>query len=258
MSNRRSDGLVHGRRPPAAWPPFVAPLPAQAPDTPAGQGPGAWAHERFVDRASCDLLGRPADSGELLLYAALLGRGAWTRTQVARAILVGVDYRIHLVQRLHRALLGRTAGLPRLMRCVKFLAAGGDVVRLKEMLLVLPEYFISRGGDTHAGFLQALYCDVLERAIRPAELEAETRQLQAGVARGAVVGRVLASAEAHRALVRGWHHQLLRRPADPPPLAAYVGLLGQGKQEEEVLADLVGSDEYFALAQAEDLPARPR
>jgi hypothetical protein len=211
-----------------------------------------------VDRAYRDLLDRPAYSGERLHYAALLNRGACTRTQVAGAILAGVDYRIHLVQRLHRALLGRAADLPRLMRCVQFLAAGGAVVRLKEALLGLPEYFSHRGGDTHAGFLQALYRDVLQRAIGPAELEALSRQPQAGAARGAVVGRVLASAEAHRALVRGWHHQLLRRPADPARLAAQVGSLRQGGREEEVLADLVGSDEYFALAQAEEPPAGPR
>jgi hypothetical protein len=225
---------------------------------PAGRTPTARANQRFVDRVYGDLLDRPAYSGELLLYAPLLNRGAWTRTQVARAILTGVDYRIHLVQRWHLALLRRAADLPRLMRCVQFLGAGGAVVRLKEMLLSLPEYFINRGGDTNAGFLQALYRDVLQRVIGPAELEAESRQLQAGVARGAVVWRVLASAEAQRALVRGWHHLLLRRPAGPARMVTYVGLLGQGKQEEEVLADLVGSDEYFALAQAEDLSAGPR
>jgi hypothetical protein len=211
-----------------------------------------------VDRAYRDLLDRPAYSGEQLLYAPLLNRGAWTRTQVARAILTGVDYRIHLVQRLHRALLGRAADLPRLMQCVQFLAAGGAVVRLKAMLLGLPEYFINRGGGAYAGFLQALYRDVLQREIGPAEMAADSRQLQAGVARGAVVWRALAGAEARRALVRGWHHRLLRRPADPARLAAYAGLLGQGEREEEVLADLVGSDEYFALAQAEEPPAGPR
>jgi hypothetical protein len=225
---------------------------------PAGRGPTARAHERFVDRAYRDLLDRPADSGEILLYAALLNRGAWTRSQVARAILTGVAYRIRLVQRWHRALLGRAADLPRLMRCVQFLAAGGAVVRLKEMLLGLPEYFINRGGNAYAGFLRALYRDVLQREIGPAEMVADSRQLQAGVARGAVVWRVLAGAEAHRALVRGWHHQLLRRPADPARLVTYVGFLRQGRQEEEVLADLVGSDEYFALAQAEEPPAGPR
>jgi hypothetical protein len=177
---------------------------------------------------------------------------------VARAILTGVDYRIRLVQRLHRALLGRAADLPRLMRCVKFLAAGGAVVRLKEMLLGLPEYFINRGGNAHAGFLQALYRDVLQREIGPAEMVADSRQLHTGVARGAVVWRVLTGAEAHRALVQGWHHQLLRRPADPARLATYVGFLRQGKQEEEVAADLVDSDEYFAQAQAEEPPAGPR
>jgi hypothetical protein len=211
-----------------------------------------------VDRAYRDLLDRPADSGAILLYAALLGRGAWTRTQVARAILAGLDYRIHLVQRLHRALLGRAADLPRLMQCVQFLAAGGAVARLKEALLGLPEYFSHRGGDTHAGFLRALYDDALRRAIGPAELEALSGQLQAGVPRRAVVGQVLDSAEAHRALVRGWHHRLLRRPPDPDRLDALVGPLGQGGQEEEVLADLVGSDEYFALAQADEPPAGPR
>jgi hypothetical protein len=169
-----------------------------------------------------------------------------------------VDYRIHLVQGWHRTLLGRAADLPRLMQCVQFLAAGGAVVRLKEALLALPEYFSHCGGDTDAGFLEALYRDVLGRAIRPPELEADGRRLQDGATRAAVVGQVLAGAEAQQALVRGWYHRLLRRPAEPAMLDTHAEFLRQGGREEDVLLHLIGSGEYLDLAQEDDPSPGPR
>jgi len=44
-----------------------------------------------------------------------------------------------------------------------------------------------------------------------------------------------------------WYQHFLRRPADPQGLAAQVAAMRQGSPAEDVLASLVGSDEYFRL-----------
>lgn len=69
--------------------------------------------------------------------------------------------------------------------------------------------------------------------------------LQQGVSRSAVAGAITWSAEAVGSSVNGYYQTLLGRNADTGGHNYWVYLIGHGHRDEEVVALLVGSDEYF-------------
>jgi hypothetical protein len=52
--------------------------------------------------------------------------------------------------------------------------------------------------------------------------------------------------KAENDLVQGYYQNFLGRPVDTPALSGCVSLLRQGGSDEQVLAVLLGSDEFFA------------
>ena len=51
--------------------------------------------------------------------------------------------------------------------------------------------------------------------------------------------------ESNVRLVNGFYQRFLGRAADPGGLSAFVGALDAGMREEDVVAIIMGSDEYF-------------
>jgi hypothetical protein len=198
-----------------------------------------------VERLYRDLLNREPYPGEREFAEGLLDNG-FGRAQAALLIARSLDYRIYTIQNVYRALLGRPASLARLLRMVDYVAGGGTLRRLKAVLFGSPDYFLNRGGCTYAGFVTALYHDVLGRAASPAELATHGRRLARGSSRTKLALGVLLGDEANRVLVQGWHCKFLHREAGPDALQAHADRLGQGVPDEEVLADILGSDEYLA------------
>lgn len=198
---------------------------------------------RFVAQLYQDLFQRPAYSNELKLHGNLLRRG-FSRRHIVLAVISSTDYRVHLVQTTHRALLGRSAGVLELSRLVPYLAAGGTAANLKVSLLESEEYFNSRGGGTNAGFLVALYKDVLGRAFDPARGDIGGRLLETGAQRSYICFSLVASEAAHEVLVRGWFSRFFHRTADLEELRPHVRALQMGNLQEAIIAELLTSDEY--------------
>jgi len=69
-----------------------------------------------------------------------------------------------------------------------------------------------------------------------------------GYTRAMVADAILKSVEYEQRLVLQFYQRFLRRAADPAGLAAYTQVLQNGIKEEVVVDSLVGSDEYFKLA----------
>jgi hypothetical protein len=98
-------------------------------------------------------------------------------------------------------------------------------------------------------FVQALYLDNLGRAGSKAELDIWLPVLGAS-GQQAVAGDILGSFEARDHLVKSWYQAYLGRAANGTEELGWVGLLGAGQSEEQVLSHILGSPEFYNRAQA--------
>jgi glucose/arabinose dehydrogenase len=198
---------------------------------------------RWVVQAYLDLFQRSADASGLGYWTSLLDQG-FSRPQVALALTTSSEYRTLLVQGLYTSLLRRPADPGGLSFFVNQLGAGATIDQVKAFILGSQEYYQNRGSGTAAGFLAALYSDVLGRGVDPDGQKYFLPLLETGFSRGSVALTVLRSPEGLQKLVQGFYQQYLRRPADSGGLGYFANLLRSGFREELVLAVIIGSDEY--------------
>jgi hypothetical protein len=202
------------------------------------------ANERFITQAYLDLLGRRPSSTDVALFDSLLGGGA-TRTDVAAALLASDEYRAALVTSIYDAYLRRTPTSGELAVQVASLADGATDEEVRASVLGSAEYFENEGGSTVDGFLHALFVDVLGRPIDSVS-EAFYLGLAASATRTEIALDVLVSDEARARFVSGAYEQFLGRSPSPSELQAFVQALQSGATDEDVIADVVGSNEYLA------------
>src|SRR5262249_40496091 len=147
------------------------------------------------------------------------------------------------VQQLYQKYLHRSADPAGLASGVIALTTG-TIAQLKATLLGSPEYFQTRGNSTNAGFLQAIYPDLLGRAP-DAQGEASLSQLLAqGTSRTAVATMMINSLEAHQVLVTGYYQEFLGRQPDTAGLNSLVTQLQNGARDEDIIAAITSSGEY--------------
>jgi hypothetical protein len=202
----------------------------------------------FVSQLYRDLLGRPADAGGLAGWSSALDQGAG-RSAVALQIEASAEYQAVVVRGLYASLLGRQAADAEVRSWVSVLLGGATVEQVKTAFLSSAEYF-QRAGGTNAGFIAALYHDVLSRGGDAAGLAAWQAALVGGQSRDTLATLFLSSAEYRRDTVAADYQHFLERSADAAGLDAFAGLLQQGTSDEQIAAWIAGSEEYFALAQA--------
>lgn len=95
-------------------------------------------------------------------------------------------------------------------------------------------------------FIRVLYLDVLGRAGGQAEIDYWVGQLRApGATAESVVQAIERSAEARERLVRAWYVKFLGREPAPGEPTYWTNRLLAGESEESVVADILGSTEYF-------------
>jgi hypothetical protein len=141
-------------------------------------------------------------------------------------------------------LLHRDAQPQELSSLLVFLT-GGTVEQIETSILSSAEYFLRRGGGSNAGFVAAIYHDVLERAPDAAGKRSWEQALGHGLGRSQVATAILDSAEAGALVVTALYHRLLHRSADSAGLVALVRVF-QGSVVDAVLQVIAGSEEYFA------------
>ena len=117
-------------------------------------------------------------------------------------------------------------------------------------------YFNGQTGDnTAATFVQNLYRETLGREP---DTGGQTYWINvyaqaatsgtAATAQQTVIAGFLGSSAYREHLVAGIYHDFLHRTADAGGLQFWAGKLAAGEDEKNVLAEIVGSDEYFADA----------
>ncbi len=100
--------------------------------------------------------------------------------------------------------------------------------------------------------MQSVYLDELGRAGSKAELDLWTPEFNSGgtqmQAQAAIASGVQDSAEAQDHLVQSWYLTYLGRAAQGGEENGWVGLLSQGQSEEQVLSQILASQEFYNRA----------
>jgi hypothetical protein len=204
--------------------------------------------QRFVAQLYADLLGRPVDAGAYSFWSAALDQGSLSRNGLAQALLASPEYGADKVEQLYQSVLGRPADPAAVSFWTDFLGHGNTALQLRSILLGSDEYFSRRGGESNAGFLAALYQDVLSRPIDAGGKQAWTALLDQGVSRTAVAGAILVSPEAESAQIKALYQLFLQRPPNDTELTQRVQAFQQGTSNEQLTAALVAGVDYAQRA----------
>ncbi|HLJ74653.1 MAG TPA: DUF4214 domain-containing protein [Thermoanaerobaculia bacterium] len=184
---------------------------------------------RFVTKAYQDLLGRPIDPAGRTYWLGVLKNGA-SRIQVATQLMNSAEYRNAVVRDLYNSYLHRSPN-------------GSEVAAFSHMtteqaasaILGSAEYFSQRGLGTNAGFVAALYQDVLGRSPDPQATTLFMQQIGAGTSRAVIAQQVLGSFEARQRWINAVYAKYLHRAA--------AGAVPPGGRDQ-VVAFIIASDEY--------------
>jgi hypothetical protein len=207
------------------------------------------ASQNYVATLFQQLLGRPPELADLMHYGSMLDQGD-SRESVVREIEATPEYRKLAVSGLYQNVLGRAADPSGLDAFVAAMGRGMTIDGVAEALLSSDEYYNGRGHGTDAGFVTALYQDLLQRAPDDGGLKAWTGWLSQGQSRWQVAQGLLLSSEAERISVSAAYNQFLNRDPDPSGLAAFVMQQQQGRTTADLYAVLLASDEYYQKSQA--------
>jgi hypothetical protein len=200
-------------------------------------------NQRFVAAAYQDVLGRAVDAAGLAAWSAALDQGA-SPAQVAWALAHSPEYYANVVTAAFQRYLGRTPAGPEVSAWVGLLAVGLTDEQLEATVLGSPEYVQNHGG-LGAGWVTALYQDLLGRAPGVAELNNWARALVGGMSTSQIAYGFAASAEREGQRVTADYQKYLGRTSAAAELAGWVNAFLQGLSDEALIAGLVGSPEYY-------------
>jgi hypothetical protein len=203
----------------------------------------------FVQSLYHTLLGRDGAAAEIASWNTVMHSGApafATRQAVAASFLQSSEYCSDVVVGTYRRLLGRAADPAGLSSFVNALQAGRTVLELEAVIMGSDEYFASRGNSSNAGFLQAVYLDVLNRAPDASGLQSYSSLLASGSSRQSVAAIVFASGESAGLRATEVYANTLHRAPDPGGLAAATASLANGLTDTQLAGVFVTSTEYAA------------
>jgi hypothetical protein len=162
---------------------------------------------------------------------------------VTDAITASDEFRTGLITDAYRRYLGRSPDPAGLAGWLRAMNRGLQIQQMEAGFLASQEYYTVWGEGTNAGWIEALYLDVVGRAPSQAEvnawLPAIGRDGREQVARG-----FLYSTEKLTSDVDGYYQWLLRRPLDPVGRAGWVRAIQNGTRVEVIIAGIIASDEY--------------
>ncbi|HEV7920807.1 MAG TPA: DUF4214 domain-containing protein [Thermoanaerobaculia bacterium] len=196
----------------------------------------------FIHLLYVDVLGRAADPAGIATFTDMLAHGA-TRTQVAAALLASTEWRQKVINDAYQTLLGRNADAAGMAYWMAAMNAGLNDENVMAGIAGSPEYFTGHSGGVNAGFLEALYQDLLGRPVDPDARTFWLNQLDANsITRGRVAASLLAGSEYHTRQVNSFYQRFLRRAPTAAEAANLLPLFA--RSDEAVMAAILGSEEY--------------
>ncbi|HEV3340871.1 MAG TPA: Ig-like domain repeat protein [Pirellulales bacterium] len=200
-------------------------------------------NQRYVNQVYHDLLGRDVEPPGLVFWSAALLTGT-SPFMMAQAIVGSPEYHTREVQSIFQQYLGRAADATSLNAFNQFFSQGGTIAQAKAVVLGSNEYYV-RHGNTPTGFANAVYQDLLGRAVDSSAQTAILAELAAGAARSQIATQVMSHGEYQQRMVQTWYQQYLARTGEAAGVNYAVGRLAAGVSEELVIAAFISSPEYF-------------
>lgn len=226
--------------------------------------PALTANQQFIVQVYHDLLRRNAEPQALQYWAGLIASGQ-PRAVVVLEIEQSQEHLNDVVNGLFQLYLHRAADSAALTADTAFLASGGTAEGLSVDLVSSPEYYQARGGGTNSGFLAALYSDALHRPPDPGTQSALASYDFSQVASRVLVARVVFGSSEYQGdltsygpeinnrtsgyVAYGWYEAFLDRDAESAAVASVVSMLHAGATDQQIIAGILASDEYFGLSQ---------
>jgi Domain of unknown function (DUF4214) len=212
--------------------------------------PAATPNAAFLQQVYLDLLGRAIDSSGMAGWGQVLDQG------VSRSVVVleietcsTQEYQTRMVNLAYELLLRRPVDPSGLQTGLNVLGSFGLGAEYA-FIAGSQEYQQQRSGGAPSGWLSAIYQDAFHRAIDPSGQASFTEELSAGsITYQQAAAIIFTSPEYQMDLVENDYKVVLRRPADSAGLIHWIGLLAAGASPEQILAGILGSPEYFDLAQ---------
>jgi hypothetical protein len=163
---------------------------------------------------------------------------------VARSLTHSAEYYADFVTAAYLHYLGRTPAASEVNGWVASMQHGLTDEQLEAGFIGSPEYIANHGG-TGAGWVTAVYHDLLGRAPSADEVNAWVNHLNQGETTQAVAYGFAASFERESQRVQADYQTFLGREASQAEVAAWANAFEQGMTNEDVVAGFAGSFEYF-------------
>jgi hypothetical protein len=222
--------------------------------SPAAHADTVAENTNFIEKAYADLLQRSPSPTDIA--HGLTALGSESRYDFALSLDTSAPYYQLLVNSYFLGLLGRPANSTDLSFFVPLLQSSSTDQSVQASLAGSPEFF-SHSGGTDAAFVTALFHDFLQRTPSSSELSFWETALGT-MTRDQVASMILGSLEYDTDLVKSYYLQFLQRSADSTGLTFFASALNGGTlTDEQVIAALIGTDEYFTLAQTSSQTQTP-
>ena len=202
----------------------------------------------FVGQAYRDVLGRPVDSAGLSYWSGALDKGL-ARTSFALTMQSSVEARALFVSSEYKRLLRRDVDPAGKAYWSGYLATH-TVQQFEATIMGPPEYFITQGGGTAAGFVTALYTDTLGRTPDAAGQAYFMAMVAKGVSHEAIANAMVWTPEGLSHRVAIMYLTYLHRTGDSAGIAHFADFLLHGTSVQQLAALFMASDEYQAYANA--------
>lgn len=199
----------------------------------------------FIHRAYMTLLERDAETTGVDYWVNLLDHGM-SRQAVSRALASTAEYRAQVIggtatrPGFYQRYLGRSPSGAELAYWLDRMAHGLTLEQARLAFLASPEYF-ARYHDDPATMIEALYEDVLGRPVDAAGSAYWLDHF------ATILPDLLLSYEGRTALVTQEYGTILGRTPDAAGLDYWTRAIAGGGSDEDVIADLLGSDEYYTI-----------
>lgn len=205
---------------------------------------GAVTNADFVRQAYQDLLGRSPSAGEVTNWETYLA--THTRQETALAIDTSQEFYGIVVTDLFGLLLHRSPSLTDKNVFVGAITGGATIEQVEATIAGGSEYFANRAGSTYSGYIEALFPDLLGRSASPTDLSSFGGLLSSGMTRTDMAAAILGSTEYRTRQVTGYYQDYLRQLPGALEVNPWVTALQSGVRDEVVIAQFVGSNEYFS------------
>jgi hypothetical protein len=207
----------------------------------------------FIQQVYLDVLDRPADPTALAVGVGFLASNS--RQMYALSVLLHSDeYRSDLVSGYYQSYLSRPPSSGDASNGLMFLSLGGSDQDLQATLLGGPEYFADQGNDNLA-FVQSLYSKLLNRSGTFFEVFPLVSLLTSASETRMQVAKkdFLSTTEYEQDLLNSYLQQYLHRRFASPDTPLLLQLEAAAPNEL-VQSEILGSQEYYDLAQQEPTP----